>query len=165
MTLDELRDLITDSTADDWHRIIKIGPTYRDRFGAWSSPADNTSGLEHDTHPDIAVYRPDIDLTIAYGMAENQHDRNELTFGWTSAFPDSKIHQINLVDFFWRGSLVDRLNYVHVDGARGILPLGSGHQGLEITRYELTVARLLSDIADHQEFDRYYSRVPFELQD
>lgn len=90
MTLDELRTLVADSTASDWHRILKIGPTYRDRFGSWSSPAD---------------------------------------------------------------------------GARGILPLGGGHQGLRITQYELTVARLLSDIGDYREFDRYYSSVPFELQD
>lgn len=164
MTLDELRNLITDSTAYDWHRITKIGPTYRDRFGAWSSPASNTSGLEHDTHPDVAVYRPDIDLTIAYGMAEDKHERS-LNFEWSHKFADSDIWQISLVDFFWGGSLVDRLNYVHVDGARGILPLGSGHQGLQITRYELAVARLLSDIADHREFDRYYSQVPFEIQD
>lgn len=164
MTLDELRTLVADSTASDWHRILKIGPTYRDRFGSWSSPADGTSGVDHDSHVELAVYRPDIDLTIAYGMAENQHDR-DLSFEWSENFPDSKIREISLVDFFWRGSLVDRLNYVHVDGARGILPFGGGHQGLRITQYELTVARLLSDIGDYREFDRYYSSVPFELQD
>lgn len=164
MTLDELRTLVADSTADDWHRILKIGPTYRDRFGSWSSPANGTSGVDHDSHVELAVYGPDIDLTIAYGMAENQDDR-DLKFEWSENFPDSKIREISLVDFFWRGSLVDRLNYVHVDGARGILPLGGGHQGLRITRYELTVARLLSDIGDYREFDRYYSSVPFELQD
>ncbi len=164
MTLDELRNLIATSTASHWHRITKIGPTYRDRFGAWSNPADNTSGLDHDSHVEIAVYRPDIDLSVAYGMAEHQHD-DDLTFAWSQTFPDAKIRQISLADFFWRGSLVNRLNYVYIDGARGILPLGSGHQGLEITRYELTVARLLSDIADYQEFDRYYSQVPFEIQD
>lgn len=162
MTFDELRTLVADSTASDWHRIVKTGPTYRDRFGAWSGP-DDTSGLDHDTHPEVAVFRPNIDLTIAYGMAENQHDR-ELTFQWSQSFPDSEVRHISLVDFFWRGSLIDRLNYVYVDGARGILPLGSGPQGLDITQHELTVAQLLSDIAGYREFDRFYSSVPFELQ-
>ena len=54
---------------------------------------------------------------------------------------------------------------VYVDGARAVLPLGGGHDGLKITRQELAVARLLSDIAGHREFDRYYASVPFELQD
>ena len=163
MTLDELRTLVSGSASHDWSRILKSGPTYRDRFGGWSNPYDGTSGLDHDAHPELAVYRPDIDLTIAYGMTESQHDR-DLTFQWSQRFPDSEIRQISLVDFFWRGSLVDRLNYVYVDGARGILPLGGGHQGLAITQYELAVARLLSDISGYREFDRYYSPVPFELE-
>lgn len=57
------------------------------------------------------------------------------------------------------------MNYVYVDGGRGIVPLGSGHQGLRITQYGLAVARLLSGIAEYDEFDRYYSSVPYELQD
>lgn len=32
MTLDELRTLVAESTASDWHRILKTGPIYRDRF-------------------------------------------------------------------------------------------------------------------------------------
>lgn len=78
----------------------------------------------------------------------------------------SNIREISIADIFWRGSLVDRVNYVYVDGGRGIVPLGRGNQGLSITQYELAVARLLSGIADYQEFDRYYySSVPFEMQD
>lgn len=164
MTLDELRTIIASSKPRDWSRIKSAGPTYRDRFGSWSSPADGTSGVEHDSHVEVAVYRPDIDLTVAYGMPESQHDRS-LKFEWSDNFPDSKIREISIADFFWRGSLVDRVNYVYVDGGRGIVPLGGGHQGLRITQYGLAVARLLSGIADYQEFDRYYSSVPFELQD
>ncbi|WP_062894987.1 hypothetical protein [Mycobacterium avium] len=164
MTLDELRAIISSSTSRDWSRIKAAGPTYRDRFGSWSSPADGTSGVTHDSHVEVAVYRPDIDLTVAYGMPESQHDRN-LKFEWSENFPDSEIREISIADFFWRGSLVDRVNYVYVDGGRGIIPLGGGHQGLRITQYGLAVARLLSGIADYHEFDRYYSSVPFELQD
>lgn len=164
MTLDELQTLIADSTPRDWSRIKKLGPTYRDRFGSWSSPAHGTSGVTHDSHTEVAVYRPDIDLTVAYGMPESQHDR-DLSFEWSKNFPDSQIREISIADFFWRGSLVDRVNFVYVDGGRGIVPLGAGHQGLRITQYDLAVARLLSGITDYQEFDRYYSSVPYELQD
>ncbi|MGW5456244.1 hypothetical protein [Nocardia sp. NPDC003979] len=163
MRLDELRTIIASSAPSDWHRITNLGPTYRDRFGAWTGPNDS-SGLEHDTHSEIAVYRPDIDLTIAYGMSESQRDQS-LAFEWSESFPDSQIREISLADFFWRGSLVDRVNYVYVDGARAILPLGSGHQGLKITRYDLAVAGLLDRVSGHDEFDRYFSLVPYELQD
>lgn len=163
MTFDELRETILSSQPSDWRRIAKLGPTYRDRFGAWTGP-DDRSGIDHDSHPEVAVYRPDIDLTIAYGMPESQHDRN-LAFGWSKSFPDSEIRAISIVDFFWRGSLVDRVNYVYVDGARAVLPLGNGHQGLEITRYELAVARLLDRLSDRSDFDRYFGQVPYELQD
>lgn len=138
--------------------------TYRDRFGSWSSPADNTSGIDQDSHSEVAVYRPDIDLTVAYGMPNSQHE-HKLKFEWSDNFPDSEIREISIADFFWRGSLVDRVNYVYVDGGRGILPLGGGHQGLRITQYGLAVARLLSGVAEYCEFDRYYSSVPYELQD
>lgn len=163
MTFDELRELILNSQPGDWHRITALGPTYRDRFGSWTGPNDRV-GIDHDSHIEVAVYRPDIDLTITYGMPESQHDRS-LTFGWSENFPDSEILEISIVDFFWRGSLVDRVNYVHVDGARAILPLGGGHQGLKITRYDLAVARLLDRLSDHSDFDRYFDQVPYELQD
>jgi hypothetical protein len=164
MTFDELRALIANSRPADWHRIKSAGPTYRDRFGSWSSPANNTSGVDHDSHGELAVYRPDIDLTIAYGMPESQHDR-DLKFEWSENFPDSKIREISLADIFWRGSLVDRVNSVYVDGGRGIVPIGGGHQGLRITQYDLAVARLLSGITDYHEWDRYFGAVPYELQD
>lgn len=163
MTFDELRALIAHSRPSEWQRIKKMGPTYRDRFGSWTGPGDQ-AGIDHDSHVEVAVYRPDIDLTIAYGMPESQHERN-LTFKWSEAFPDSEIREISIADTFWRGSLVDRVNYVHVDGGRGIVPLGGGHQGLEISQHDLAVARLLSGIADYQEWDRYYGAVPFQLKD
>jgi len=164
MRLDELQTTISNSLPAEWQRIKLSGPTYRDRFGAWSSPADGTSGIDHDSHVEVAVYRPDIDLTVAYGMPESQHE-HKLKFEWSANFPDSAIREISIADFFWRGSLVERVSYVYVDGGRGIVPLGGGHQGLQITQYGLAAARLLSGIAEYHEFDRYYSSVPYELQD
>ncbi|KUI42309.1 hypothetical protein AU197_14440 [Mycobacterium sp. IS-1590] len=155
--------MITDSTASEWHRINRIGSTYRYRFGSWTGPGD-TSGIETDSHSEVAVYMPDIDLTIAYGMPESAH-REGLNFEWSKAFPDQEIRHISIVDVFWRGSLVDRINYVYVDGARCILPLGEGHQGLRITRYDYSVARLLDELAGHRGFERYYNQVPYELID
>lgn len=43
----------------------------------------------------VGVYRPNIDLTIAYGMAENQHDRDMTLL--VREFPDSKVRQTVLL--------------------------------------------------------------------
>ena len=42
----------------------------------------------------------------------------------------------------WRGSLIDRVDYAYVDGARGIVPIGSGHQGLVVTKYQAAGQRV-----------------------
>ena len=164
MNFAELRRTVADSDATEWHRILRQGPTYRNRFGSWSSPREGTSGIETDSHLSVAVYKPDIDLTLAYGMPEQMH-REELSFEWSKNFADDKIREISIADVFWRGSLVDRVNYVYVDGARGILPMGEGNAGLNITRYEWSVAFLLSEIEGLTEFERYYAQVPFVLTD
>lgn len=61
--------------------------------------------------------------------------------------------------------MVDRVDFVYVDGGRCILPIGGGHQGLRITRYGYAVARLLDSLESGDRFDEYYSGVPYEYQD
>lgn len=164
VNLIELRQIIIDSSPDDWHKIYRQGPTYRDRFGEWSSPANGTSGLNHDSHVSTVVFINDIDLTISYGMSETHRDgSSSLDFKWSENFADKKIHQISLADIFWRGSLVDRVNFVNVDGARAVLPLGDGNQGLRITAFEQSVARLLDWIEGNRQFESYYDRVDYEV--
>lgn len=165
MDLNELRATISDSDASEWHRIVRQGPTYRDRFGSWTGPGDSW-GIETDSHGEVAVYKPDIDLTIAYGMADSQHaSPGGLSFKWSESFPDKEIREISLADVFWHGSLVDRVNYVYADGGQVVLPLGAGHQGLRVTRYDYSVARLLDELSGRGEFERYYNQVPYELVD
>lgn len=79
-------------------------------------------------------------------------------------FPDPSV-QIDMADFFWRGSLVDRVDYAYVDGARGIIPMGDGYLGLKVTSYEVDVARLLHGLRHGHfgAFDDYFRRVPFEI--
>ncbi|MBU8808959.1 hypothetical protein KL953_08625 [Mycolicibacterium goodii] len=163
MHLQELRQTIIESDTSDWHRILRQGATYRDRFSSWSSPSDGTSGVHTDSHSNVVVYKPDIDLTIAYGMGESTHHGVKLSFEWSDAFPDSNIREISIADVFWRSSLVDRVNFVYVDGGRGILPLGEGHQGLQITQYDYAIASLLDALDGGYRFEQYYKSVPFEI--
>lgn len=162
-TLKDIRGWVTQSQAADWH-LIENGPTYRSRFSSSTGPGDSWR-LEEDSHHTVMVYTPDIDLTMAYGMSFDFYDHGpERVFEWSKIFPDSAV-QIDMADIFWRGSLVDRVDYAYVDGARGIVPIGGGHQGLQVTQYDCDVARLLHSLRSggFGSFDSFFDRIPFEV--
>jgi hypothetical protein len=81
-------------------------------------------------------------------------------FEWAD-FPDPEIRTC-IADIFWRGALVDRVDYIIVDGHRCNLPIGGGHQGLEITKYDYTIARILDHLESGDRFDQYYGGIPYE---
>jgi hypothetical protein len=160
----ELRGLIQKSDASEWHRVDE-GPTYRYRFAAYYESGGENYRLEQDSHGDAAVYIPDIDLTIAWGMDEefthiSDFGPMDKTLKWAEAFPDST-WKISRADIFWRGSLVDRADYIAVDGFRAYLPIGGGHDGLAITDFDYDMARLIDGFVGHSEFKSYYDRVPY----
>jgi hypothetical protein len=158
----EIRDLVRQSEATNWHK-IEDGPTYRSRFESSTGPEQWR--LEEDSHGTVAVYMPDVDLTIAYGMELYPAVRDR-EFDWSINFHDISV-QLCFTDIFWSGSLVDRVIYALVDGARGVLPFGQGPEGLRVTTYERDVARLLHNIGGtgFGSFDSFFTRVPFELSD
>ena len=160
--LQEIRDLVRKSARHDWHK-IEEGPTYRSRFGFSTGPGDHWR-LKEDSHHTTLVYMPDVDLTNAYGMDFDTRRRDDPEFEWSKVFPDKSVH-ICFADIFWRGSLVDRVDYALVDAARGTLPIGGGHDGLKITRWQRDVAELLHNLkgAHFASFDDFFGRVPFEV--
>ena len=161
-TLQEIRDLVRRSAPGDWHQIGE-GPTYRSRFAYSKGPRGHWR-LEEDSHHAVVVYVPDVDLTIAYGLDFDPWGSDAPEFEWPKVFPDKSVH-IGLADIFWRGSLVDRVAYVLVDGGRGTLPIGGGKNGLMVTSWQRDVARLLHDVkgAGSGSFEEFFSRVPFEV--
>jgi hypothetical protein len=162
-TLQEIRSLVRKSSRADWH-LIEEGPTYRNRFVSSTGPGDRWQ-LEEDSHHTVMVYVHDVDLTMAYGMTFDFRGHGpDREFAWSKVFPDAAV-QIDMADIFWRGSLIDRVDYAYVDGARGIVPMGGGHQGLKVTGYERDVARLLHDLrsGNFGSFESFFDRVPFEV--
>lgn len=161
-TLQEIRDLVRKSEPRDWHQIGE-GPTYRSRF-AYSKGPGGRWRLEEDSHHTVVVYKPDVDLTIAYGLDFDSLRRDAPEFEWSKVFSDKSVH-IGLADIFWRGSLVDRVVYALVDGARGTLPIGGGHVGLRVSSWQVDVARLLHGLkgSGFGAFDDFFGRVHFEV--
>jgi hypothetical protein len=161
-TLSDVRKLVRGSTPNDWHKIEDEGPTYRNRFGYSKGPGSKWR-LEEDSHSTILVYTPEVDLTIAYGMYYHLRQGDEPDFEWSRAFA-SKSVRIGFADIFWRGSLVDRIDYAIVDDQQGIVPMGGGHDGLQVTSFEVDATRLLHDVKGYvNQFDYYFGRVPFRV--
>ena len=160
-TFQEIRELMRNSAPDDWYT-IQEGPTYRSRF-AYSTGPDNQWRLEEDSHHTTLVYRPDVDLTIAHGM-DVDSPISDPELAWAKAFSDKSV-QLQFADILWRGSLIDRVDYARVDGARGIVPMGGGHDGLNVTSYERDVARLLHDVraGNFGTFGNFFNKVPFRV--
>lgn len=104
--------MITESTPGDWK--VTTGPTFLHRLG--NVRTGGQTWLEADSYDYIAVYKPDVDLRLAWGLPYGDN----LSYpGWT--FPDPKISRL-LADGFWRGALVARWQVLSVDGNRCYLP-------------------------------------------
>lgn len=167
MTFDEFRTLIAKSDPADWRSVPEQGPTYRVALAASTGPQPGID-LDVNEHHTIAVYTPDIDVTVAFGLPYDfEHSdgggRRERTFDWSNAFPDSEV-DLRVADFFYRGSLVDRVVYVLVDGARAALPWAREYDGLKVDPHDFAVARLVHSVSDASEnFDEYFRRAGFIL--
>lgn len=163
MKLDEIRAMVLDSDRElDWHEII---------VGTYFTEVPDVDNDTFEWHSSMIVYKNDVDLTIQWGMDARGKDHIKTADQlWREhgAFPDPAA-RVGLADVFWRGSLVDRIEYVVVDGGRALLPIGDqralnydhsllpGDQEIEweysATAWEVGLVRLLSDDRD---FDRYF---------
>ncbi len=161
-TLGAIRDMVRQSAPDDWYKLENDGPTYRIRFGYSSAPG-NKWRLEADSHSTLLVYTAEVDLTLAYGMYYHRLGMEEPEFEWSQVF-STRSARIGFADIFWRGSLIDRVDYAMVDDHQGIIPMGGAPNALKVTRFEVDVARLLHRINGYvNRFEYFFDRVHFEV--
>jgi len=74
-------------------------------------------------YSDLLVYRPEVDLSIAYGLRPHPRDQdNRRTFDWATSHDWSV--EVNIADVRWRGQLVDRAYYWVVDNGSAEVPIG-----------------------------------------
>jgi hypothetical protein len=161
---DEITQMVTSSSAGDW-TVLQPGPLYLDELGEVSS--GDRHWVEVNTHYSMAVYRPDVNLRLAWGLKRDDDQHFE---GWS--WPNPKITR-SLADAFWQGSLVARWSYLVVDGGacylpdpdREILRTGDSPTDIEWGRRtaqasEVALARLLNAFAQrpYEQFDRYFEQ-------
>ncbi|MGW0056534.1 hypothetical protein [Nocardia nova] len=167
MRFDEFRAVISSSVASDWRVVPGPGPSYRVAFAA-STRAQPGIDLDVNAHHTVAVYTPDIDVTVAFGLpydfeSSDSGPKWERSFEWSKEFADSHT-TVCFADFFYRGSLIDRVTYVTVDSGRANLPWPREYDGMKADRYDTTVARLVHALGDASEdFDTYFQRAGFVL--
>lgn len=164
MSLDDLLDLICSSRADAWH-LVQAGTTYTDRFNAWMVRRDEPTALEVDQHPSLAVYRPDVDVRIAWGAQRDdvgflRQLSGPMRTEWNTLSSRREATPL-LLDAFYRGALVHRTTYLWGDGARFPYPRPrevGGHTRLVASRRESHLVGLVEEISEGST-EAYWQRV------
>jgi hypothetical protein len=165
MTLDELLETVARSNRSDWRMEscwgARSGPSYRDHF---------SEGLDGevvvDSHSNIAAYKPDLSITIAWGLDCSDNFGEEWTKNFTTPEASS-----SYLDFFYNNALVFRDVFVTVDGARARLPVPKiewDSDRKNITGYTVPlrrykIIRLLDSMEKISEFDYYFEQSEFTL--
>jgi hypothetical protein len=117
MRNDQVRDMITASSPDDWELLSMDALTPRHR--AWEVFSRGQRRLEVNSRPHshyLAAYKADVDLRLAWSMKVGE----DLTYEGLD-FPNPGITR-EVADGFWRGAVVARWFVLAVDGHRCYLP-------------------------------------------
>jgi hypothetical protein len=120
MRLDEIRNLIENSTEDDWNVLAGDAPTYVHRF-QYGSDARGEAIWGLDEHHTRAVLKDDLDVGLVWGMDVGHGDTSEPDWAEPLSSVNKKVRAA-LVEVLHRGQPVDRVVYAIVDNAHGTVP-------------------------------------------
>jgi hypothetical protein len=164
-------DKIIASTRDDWHKITcwgaNTGPSYHSGFTFYEKWNNERGVLEESSHSNVAVFIPDISITLAFGMDALDEFKEE----WANKFPDSHASS-SYVDVFYNNAFVFRDVYVSVDGGRAKLPLPTRTfdkekkevVALEVPERRRDFIRLVESLEGSvDEFDQYFEEAGFSI--
>jgi hypothetical protein len=169
MELEELLETIVTSDREDWHSIpcwgADSGPSYRDLFTFYEMWDGERGVLKAESHAYAAVYKPDVSITLAFGLRHVENFQEE----WANQFPDPHASS-SYVDVFYNNALVYRNLYVTVDGGRASLPLVTRKfeqekvVALEVPRSYHDFIRLISGLKGSSDmFEDYFARAGIKI--
>lgn len=168
MTLEQLIETFINSDDTDWNRIAcsghGSGPSYRDHFTFWNTFHGQNNLLTMDTFPMVASYKPDLSITIAWGLRFGDDD-TRIDEAWAINNPNPSPAGIRIIDLFYNNSLVFRTEYAVVDGGRCNLPLpGHSQNGnLEVAQGYSDFIKKLNSIESDIDYDVYFGRTGITL--
>jgi hypothetical protein len=164
VNLDDMLALCVKSKPSHWKVIpcggAGAGPSFLE---SWVAGPDGEPSLAG-AHTMRAAYRPDISLSLAWGLVA--HDA--FVESWTEVFDSAA--SSHFVDFFWNGSLVERGLYVAVDGGRCKLPipqqdLDALHPAARwITRWQSQFFSLLNAFEGVPDLDEHLQRAGIQVR-
>ncbi len=147
MRLKDLLKTILSSNEEQWKTIscwgYGSGPSYKNMFTFYNVFYGQENVLKVDSHSDICIYKEDIDIIIAYGITIN----DDFKAKWANQFPDPNASS-EIVDIFYKNSLVFREEFLYVDGGRCKLPIPSYREG-----GDLVVSK------DYYDFIKLFERI------
>ncbi len=126
----------------------------------------------HQEHYARAVYRPDVAITMAWGLRPGNtvaiNARPEYRAPWMDAFPLAAPAWFVLADVFYCGAFVYRQTLCEPEPHAALLPLP--HREGEtwvVSRFSRDLARLVDGLErdDTSEFDRYFQLAGFTIAD
>lgn len=152
MRLQDVLGTVAGSAVEDW--AILFRPTFRYRVSGVPEPGGSRDRLEVDEHRIAFSYKPDIAITMAYGLVEE---------GAYQLPPGHRFAQENArtlyVDIFLEGRLVFRETVVSVDRHRGLLPMPRDwNPPIQIPVAQYSLVRLLHALAGPPtDFEEYFT--------
>lgn len=168
MKLEELLKIILKSEPEQWNNIscwgYGSGPSYKDRLDFYDIYNGQDNVLNAKSHSNVCVFKEDIDVTMAYGLISNEDFKAE----WANQFPDPSAHS-NIVDIFYRGSLVFRETYLVVDGGRCRIPIPSYGENNNLVvsddyyNFIKLLEKLSSGSTSDKNFDYYFDQTGIKI--
>jgi len=162
MRLEKLILTVVASSKEEWHSINcwaqGSGPSYRSYYAPDHTSDGRLRSLDTVSHRTVAVFKPDVSITMAFGMPINL----DLVQDWANIFPNPKASS-HRVDLFYNNALVYRDLYASVDGGKGKLPFPKGRH-LKVPKGYYYFIKVLDNISGYQSrFESYFSRSDLKL--
>ncbi|MDF1793908.1 MAG: hypothetical protein P1U88_18495 [Thalassobaculaceae bacterium] len=151
MQLRELLATVASSKVGDWEIIFR--PTLRHRFTEIQNDAGEREQLLVDEHLVSFAYRPDIAITMAYGLVEQA--AYELPAGQPFAQENARTL---FLDIFHEGRIVHRETVLSVDRQRCLLPMPKVWEPpISVPTAQFSLIRLVHSLAGPPtDYDSYF---------
>jgi len=138
-------DTVAGSSADDWCK-LGVRTAYggeTDIENGWEHGAESAQqSLRPREHHNLAVYKPDIDISLAFGATVCAPFQEPWVENFQGAPASSRAVYLR-----YRGTVVNEWLGVSVDGGRYFLPMPQMNNGsFEVSRADLPLARLMFDL-------------------
>ena len=141
MQIRELLATIASSKVADWQTIFR--PTMRHRFTEILDETGKREQLLVDEHRVSFSYRPDVTITMAYGLVD------QAAFELPADHPFGRENARSVyLDIFYAGRLVHRETIISIDRHRCLLPLpASWNPPINVPTAQFSLVRLIHALA------------------